>query len=389
MNRLLRSLVAMLAVFTPLAAFADYTWNFPEPATPLALDTLNVHNKFMLITIVIFVVVLGIMLYSMVRHRKSVGHQASDFTGPKNRKQLLWTLLPFAILLYIDFILMGIPAAHSIFMMEDTKTNAQMVLKITGSQWKWQYEFMDGDAQGIKFVSNLKTPDDQLYKGAPKGEHYLLEVDNELVLPTNKKIRVLLTATDVIHNWWVPQFGVARDAIPGFLRETWLEIDKPGIYRGQCKELCGRGHGYMPVVVRAVPEEEFKTWVVAKKDEQQATAASADKVWTKGELMAKGGETYNKVCAVCHQPNGQGLPPAFPALAGSKVVNAAVVDGEGHLIKDHHLDRVMNGKAGTAMQAFKNTLSDAEIASVVTYERNSFGNAMGDIIQPSQVKALR
>lgn len=389
MIRLLRSLVAMLAVFTPLAAFADYTWNFPEPATPLALDTLNVHNKFMLITIVIFVVVLGIMLYSMVRHRKSVGHQASDFTGPKNRKQLLWTLLPFAILLYIDFILMGIPAAHSIFMMEDTKTNAQMVLKITGSQWKWQYEFMDGDAQGIKFVSNLKTPDDQLYKGAPKGEHYLLEVDNELVLPTNKKIRVLLTATDVIHNWWVPQFGVARDAIPGFLRETWLEIDKPGIYRGQCKELCGRGHGYMPVVVRAVPEEEFKTWVVAKKDEQQATAASADKVWTKGELMAKGGETYNKVCAVCHQPNGQGLPPAFPALAGSKVVNAAVVDGEGHLIKDHHLDRVMNGKAGTAMQAFKNTLSDAEIASVVTYERNSFGNAMGDIIQPSQVKALR
>jgi cytochrome c oxidase subunit 2 len=264
-----------------------------------------------------------------------------------------------------------------------------MVLKITGSQWKWQYEFMDGDAQGIKFVSNLKTPDDQLYKGAPKGEHYLLEVDNELVLPTNKKIRVLLTATDVIHNWWVPQFGVARDAIPGFLRETWLEIDKPGIYRGQCKELCGRGHGYMPVVVRAVPEEEFKTWVVAKKDEQQATAASADKVWTKDELMAKGGETYNKVCAVCHQPNGQGLPPAFPALAGSKVVNAAVVDGEGHLIKDHHLDRVMNGKAGTAMQAFKNTLSDAEIASVVTYERNSFGNAMGDIIQPSQVKALR
>jgi len=389
MNRLLRSLVAMLAVFTPLAAFADYTWNFPEPATPLALDTLNVHNKFMLITIVIFVVVLGIMLYSMVRHRKSVGHQASDFTGPKNRKQLLWTLLPFAILLYIDFILMGIPAAHSIFMMEDTKTNAQMVLKITGSQWKWQYEFMDGDAQGIKFVSNLKTPDDQLYKGAPKGEHYLLEVDNELVLPTNKKIRVLLTATDVIHNWWVPQFCVARDAIPGFLRETWLEIDKPGIYRGQCKELCGRGHGYMPVVVRAVPEEEFKTWVVAKKDEQQATAASADKVWTKDELMAKGGETYNKVCAVCHQPNGQGLPPAFPALAGSKVVNAAVVDGEGHLIKDHHLDRVMNGKAGTAMQAFKNTLSDAEIASVVTYERNSFGNAMGDIIQPSQVKALR
>jgi cytochrome c oxidase subunit 2 len=373
----------------PAVVFADYTWNFPEPATPLALDTLNVHNKFMIITIVIFVAVLAIMLYSMVRHRKSVGHKPADFTGPKNRKQLLWTLVPFAILLYIDFILMGIPAAHSIFMMEDTKTNAQMVLKVTGSQWKWQYEYMDGDAQGIKFVSNLTTPQEQLYQGAPKGEHYLLEVDNELVLPTNKKVRVLLTATDVIHNWWVPQFGVARDAIPGFLRETWLEIEKPGVYRGQCKELCGRGHGYMPVVVRAVPEEEFKSWVVAKKEEASRLAAAADKEWSKDDLMAKGADVYGKVCAVCHQPNGQGLPPAFPALAGSKVVNGPLVDASGRLIKDSHLDRVLNGKAGTAMQAFKNTLSDAEIAAVVTYERNAFGNTIGGIIQPTQVAGLR
>jgi cytochrome c oxidase subunit 2 len=373
----------------PAVVFADYTWNFPEPATPLALDTLNVHNKFMIITIVIFVAVLAIMLYSMVRHRKSVGHKPADFTGPKNRKQLLWTLVPFAILLYIDFILMGIPAAHSIFMMEDTKTNAQMVLKVTGSQWKWQYEYMDGDAQGIKFVSNLTTPQEQLYQGAPKGEHYLLEVDNELVLPTNKKVRVLLTATDVIHNWWVPQFGVARDAIPGFLRETWLEIEKPGVYRGQCKELCGRGHGYMPVVVRDVPEEEFKSWVVAKKEEASRLAAAADKEWSKDDLMAKGADVYGKVCAVCHQPNGQGLPPAFPALAGSKVVNGPLVDASGRLIKDSHLDRVLNGKAGTAMQAFKNTLSDAEIAAVVTYERNAFGNTIGGIIQPTQVAGLR
>jgi cytochrome c oxidase subunit 2 len=368
---------------------ADYSWNFPEPATPLALDTLNVHNKFMLITIVIFIAVLGIMLYSMVKHRKSVGHKAADFTGPKNRKQLIWTLVPFAVLLYIDFILMGIPAAHSIFMMEDTKTNAQMVLKVTGSQWKWQYEFMDGDAQGVKFVSNLTTPQDQLFEGKPKGENYLLEVDNELVLPVDKKIRVLLTATDVIHNWWVPQFGVARDAIPGFLRETWLEIEKPGIYRGQCKELCGRGHGYMPVVVRAVPEEEFKSWVVAKKEEATKVAASAGKQWSKDELMAKGAEVYGKICTVCHQANGQGLPPAFPPLAGSKVVNSPLVDASGHLIKDSHLDRVLNGRAGTAMQAFKNTLSDVEIAAVVTYERNAFGNTVGGILQPTQVAGLR
>lgn len=384
-----KCLAAILAAMVPAVVLADYTWNFPEPATPLALDTLNVHNKFMIITIVIFISVLAIMLYSMVRHRKSVGHKPADFTGPKNRKQLLWTLVPFAILLYIDFILMGIPAAHSIFMMEDTKTNAQMVLKVTGSQWKWQYEYMDGDAQGIKFVSNLTTPQEQLYQGAPKSEHYLLEVDNELVLPTNQKVRVLLTATDVIHNWWVPQFGVARDAIPGFLRETWLEIEKPGIYRGQCKELCGRGHGYMPVVVRAVPEEEFKAWVVAKKEEASKLAAAADKEWSKDDLMAKGADVYAKVCAVCHQANGQGLPPAFPALAGSKVVNGPMVDASGHLIKDSHLDRVLNGKAGTAMQAFKNTLSDAEIAAVVTYERNAFGNTIGGIIQPTQVAGLR
>lgn len=389
MSSLWKCLVALVAAMVPAVVLADYTWNFPEPATPLALDTLNVHNQFMIITIVIFVVVLGIMLYSMAVHRKSVGHKPADFTGPKNRKQLLWTLVPFAILLYIDFILMGIPAAHSIFMMEDTKTNAQMVIKVTGSQWKWQYEYMDGDAQGLKFVSNLTTPEDQMYKGAAKSENYLLEVDNELVLPVDKKIRVLLTATDVIHNWWVPQFGVSRDAIPGFLRETWLQIEKEGTYRGQCKELCGRGHGYMPVVVRAVPEDEFKAWVVAKKEEASKVAASATQEWSKDDLMAKGAEVYTKTCSVCHQANGQGLPPAFPALAGSAVVNSPMVDASGKLLKDSHLDRVLNGKSGTAMQAFKNTLSDVEIAAVVTYERNAFGNTVGGIIQPTQVAGLR
>jgi cytochrome c oxidase subunit 2 len=376
----------MLAVWS-LAAHAEYSWNFPKPVTPMAADTLHVHNKFMVIIMVIFVVVLGIMIYSIITHRKSKGHQAASFTGPSTRAQVIWTLVPFAILLYIDFILMGIPAYHSVVLMEDTKNNSEMVVKVTGSQWRWQYEYMDGEAQGIKFVSNLTTPENQIYNREGKGEHYLLEVDNHLVLPTDKKVRILLTSNDVIHTWWVPAFGAARDAIPGFLRETWVKIEEPGTYRGQCKELCGKGHGFMPVVVDAVPDEKYKEWVAAKKAEMSAASADAAKEWGKDQLMTQGKSVYEKNCAVCHQPDGKGLPPAFPALAGSKVINAPNFDDAGKLMKDSHVDRVFNGKG--MMPAWKGTLSDADIASVITYERNSFGNNMGDLVQPSQIKALR
>jgi cytochrome c oxidase subunit II len=370
-----------------LAAHADYSWNFPKPVTPMAADTLHVHNKFMVIIMVIFVVVLGIMIYSIINHRKSKGAKAANFTGPSTRSQVIWTLVPFAILLYIDFILMGIPAYHSVILMEDTKNGADMVLKVTGMQWRWQYEYMDGDAKGIKFVSNLTTPENQIKNEAAKGEHYLLEVDNEVVLPVNKKVRILLTSNDVIHTWWVPQFGSARDAIPGFLRETWVKIEEPGTYRGQCKELCGKGHGFMPVVVKAVPEEEYKTWIAAKKTELDAASAGADKEWSKDDLMAHGKEVYAKNCAVCHQAEGQGLPPAFPPLAGSKIVNAPNFDADGKLMKDSHVDRVFNGIR--VMPAWKSVLNDVDIAAVVTYERNSFGNNMGDLVQPAQIKALR
>jgi len=376
----------MLAAWS-LAAHAEYSWNFPKPVTPMAADTLHVHNKFMVIIMVIFVVVLGIMIYSIVKHRKSKGHQAATFTGPSTRAQVFWTLVPFAILLYIDFILMGIPAYHSVVLMEDTKNNSEMVIKVTGSQWRWQYEYMDGEAQGIKFVSNLTTPENQIYNREGKGEHYLLEVDNHLVLPTDKKVRILLTSNDVIHTWWVPAFGAARDAIPGFLRETWVKIEEPGTYRGQCKELCGKGHGFMPVVVDAVPEEKYKEWVAAKKAEMSAASADAAKEWDKDQLMTQGKSVYEKNCAVCHQPDGKGLPPSFPALAGSKIINGPNFDDAGKLMKDSHVDRVFNGKG--MMPAWKGTLSDADIASVITYERNSFGNNMGDLVQPSQIKALR
>ncbi len=377
----------LLLAFASFSAHAEYAWNFPKPVTPMALDTLHVHNKFMLIAMIIFLVVLAIMIYSIFSHRKSKGFKPANFTGPSTKAQVFWTLVPFALLLYIDFILMGIPAYHSVVMMEDTKTNADMVVKVTGSQWRWQYEYMDGDAQGIKFVSNLVTPQDQIENKADKGKDYLLEVDNHLVLPVGKKVRVLLTATDVIHNWWVPAFGSARDAIPGFLRETWVKVEEPGIYRGQCKELCGKGHGFMPAVVEAIPEEEYKKWVVAKKEEMASASAGADKEWTKDDLVANGKAVYEKNCAVCHQVTGAGLPPAFPALTGSKIVSGPIFDADGKLLKDSHLDRVLNGKG--VMPAWKATLNDTEIASVITYERNALGNSVGDILQPSQVKALR
>lgn len=385
MKRLAVPALALVAM-QPAAVLADYQWNFPKPVTPIARDTLAIHNEFMLIITTLFVVVFAIMIYSMVKHRKSVGHAPAKFSGPSGALQWFWVLVPFGILLFIDFVLMGIPAFHAVIDMEDTKTRADMVVKVTGMQWKWQYEYPD---DGIKFISNLATPPEQIENRAAKGENYLLEVDNPLVLPVGKKVRLLFTATDVIHTWWVPQFGVKRDAIPGFIRETWVRIEEPGTYRGQCAELCGKGHGFMPVVVKALPEAEYLAWRDAKKAELAQSAAGAERAWSKDELMAKGKEVYEKQCSVCHQPEGQGLPPAFPALAGSKVVNTPLLTPEGKLIPDGHVDRVMNGKANTAMQAFKNTLSDVELAAVITFERNSFGNRMGDMIQPAQIKSLR
>jgi cytochrome c oxidase subunit 2 len=380
------SLLGLLAALLPALANADYSWNFPTPVTPIARNTLHIHNEFMIIITVLFVTVFAIMIYSMIKHRKSLGHQPAKFTGPTGTVQWLWALVPFAILIFIDYILVGIPAYHAVVQMEDTKTKADMVLKVTGMQWKWQYEYPDS---GIKFISTLATSRDQIANKETKGPHYLLDVDNPVVLPVGKKVRILITSTDVIHTWWVPQFGVKRDAIPGFLRETWVNIETPGTYRGQCAELCGKDHGFMPVVVHAVPEAEYLAWVDKKKNEMAAAAAGSDKTWSKDELVAAGKEVYEKQCAVCHQPNGQGMPPAFPALAGSKIVNGPLLSPEGKLIKDSHVDRVLNGKEGTAMQTFKNTLSDTELAAVITFERNSFGNTKGDLIQPALIKALR
>ena len=379
--------LGLLLSLTAIRASADYSWNFPEPVTPMALDTLNVHNKFMLITAIIFFVVLAIMIYSIFAHRKSKQFKPVADKAPSTAVEIFWTLIPFVILLLIDFVIMGIPAYHSVVMMEDTRDKATMVIKITGSQWRWQYEYLDGDAQGIKLVSNLTTTEDEMKNKVEKKEHYLLEVDNHLVLPVGEKVRILMTATDVLHNWWVPQFGSSRVAVPGFIRETWVQVDKAGTYRGQCKELCGKGHGYMPVVVDAVPMDEYKVWVAAKKEELAKADAGADKEWTKEDLVATGKGVYEKNCAVCHQVSGAGLPPAFPAMTGSKIVNAPIFGADGKYLKDSHLDRLLNGKG--VMPAWKATLNDTDIAAVITYERNALGNSVGDLIQPSQVKAAR
>lgn len=378
--------VIILFLFASGLAYANSIWDFPEPVTPVAHESMTESVDFLRIIMAIYAAVFAVFIYSIFRHRKSSGTQPASFTGPRTRWQWVLAILPFLLLIYIDYILMGIPAFHAIARMEDTRTASEMVVKVTASQWKWQYEYPE---EGIRFVSSLATTQDQIHNKDAKSEHYLLEVDNPLILPTNKKVRILLTSTDVIHSWWVPAFGIKRDAVPGYLREMWVNIEKPGIYRGQCAQLCGDGHAFMPIVVEAVAEPQFNDWIARKKAEGSAANAAADKVWSKDELMAKGNEIYNGICITCHQAGGKGIPGAFPALAGSKIVNGPFLDKDGRLIKDGHLDRVMNGKPGTAMQAFKNTLSDAEIAAIVTYERNSFGNHMGDMVQPSQVKALR
>ena len=378
--------VALLSFFSATSVHAEYLFNFPEPVTPLAEDALQLHNQFMLIIFAMFFAALGIMAYSLVRHRKSRGHAPASFHGPRTKTQWFGVIAPFVVLFCIDYVVMGIPAYHAAAAMEDTKNGADMVLKVTASQWKWQYEYPN---EGIKFVSMLATPKDQINNLASKGEHYLREVDNPVVLPVNRKVRILLMSTDVIHSWWMPQFGVKRDAVPGFLREAWVKIEKPGTYRGQCSQLCGKDHTFMPIVVEAVTEEEYRIWVAQKKTASANLAASAEKSWSKEDLMKHGQGIYEKICIACHQAGGKGLPGAFPALAGSKIVNGPFLDSKGHLIKDGHLDRVMNGKPGTAMQAFKTSLSDTDIAAIVTYERNSFGNSMGDLVQPTLVKSMR
>jgi cytochrome c oxidase subunit II len=357
----------------PGLAMADYRLNLPPPVTPVATDILDLHNLVLIICTVIFMLVFAVMFYSIVRHRKSRGFKAATFHD-NLKLEVLWTVIPFFILVG-----MAIPSTATLISMSDV-SKADMTVNIIGYQWKWRYEFPEQD---ISYFSVLATPQNQIQDKAAKDPNYLLEVDHPLVLPVGKKIRLIITGNDVIHSWWVPQFGVKKDAIPGYVNEAWVKIEKPGVYRGQCAELCGTGHGFMPIVVDAVTQEEFDKWVAAQKQEASAAAASAQRTWTKDELMAKGSQVYGQ-CAACHQADGKGVPGTFPALAGSKIVNGPL---------EQHIKTVLHGlktpQFAAAMPAFGPQLGDVDIAAVITYERNSFGNKTGDVVQPAQVKALR
>lgn len=363
---MMKKMVLMVSFLISPIVFADYGLNMTEGVSSISRDIYDLHMLIFWICVVIGVIVFGIMFYSIINHRKSKGVKAANF-HESTLVELLWTGVPILIL-----ILMAIPATKTLIDLESTD-ESEMTVKITGYQWKWQYEYPE---EKISFFSNLAQKSrDNIYTGNLH-KNYLLDVDKPMVLPVGKKIRFLMTSNDVIHSWWVPEFGVKQDAIPGFINDSWVNIDKPGIYRGQCAELCGKDHGFMPIVVEAKSQADYAKWVEQQKQLANAEKAGANKTWGKADLMKKGETVYNTSCASCHQKNGAGIPPVFPAMKGSKIANGSASD---------HIKIVLYGKG--AMPPFKG-LSDTDLAAVMTYERNGFGNN-GSIIQPSTVKSAR
>ena len=372
----IRSITAALAGLLALGASGAaqaLEWYFQNPASQMARDIDTLHQYVMWLIIVIFVGVFGFMFYSCYAHRKSKGHQAAQF-HENTTVEILWTVIPAIILVGIAW-----PVTKTVIAQKDTSA-PDITLKVTGYQWKWGYDYINGEGEGISFVSMLKTPRDQIENRAKKEEHYLLEVDNEVTVPVGKKVRVVLTAADVVHAWWVPAFGAKQDAIPGFLRDIWFKADKVGTFRGQCVELCGKEHAFMPIVVNVVSQEDYTKWVGEKKKAMAASADDPAKTWSVPDLVARGEKVYAANCVACHAPAGQGTPAMkAPALAGSKFVAGA---------ESGPIDTVLNGRPNTAMQPFAKQLSDTEIAAVITYARNSWGNKASDV-QPAEVKARR
>ena len=365
-----RAVMAGTAWAASLPVRAEYAYNLQVPASKVAQDVFQLHNLIMLVCLGIFIVVFGAMFYSLLKHRKSVGHKAANF-HENTTVEVIWTVIPFVILMGMAY-----PAARVVIDMKDT-SNPDMSIKVTGYQWKWGYTYLN---DGVSFYSTLSTPRDQIEGTAAKGENYLLEVDEPMVVPVGKRVRLLITANDVLHSWWVPALGAKQDAIPGFIRDSWFKADKIGTYRGQCVELCGKDHGFMPIVVEVVSEADYQAWVEKKKGAASSAVADNDKTFEQAELMARGEKIYAGNCAACHQANGMGLPGAFPAINGSKVATGPV---------DAHIALVMNGRPGTAMAAFGGQLSDVDIAAVVTYQRNAWDNKTGDVVQPAQIAAAR
>lgn len=372
MSVLLRTIKALGLMFVSTELFAAAQMDMTPGVTAISQEVYELHTLILWICIVIGIGVFGMMFISMFKHRKSKGAVAANFHDNMT-VEVLWTIVPFLILIG-----MAVPAAKTLIKMETPADDAEVTIKITGYQWKWNYDYMH---DGFNYFSNLSTEWDAINNKKAKGENYLLEVDNRMVIPAGKKVRFLMTSNDVIHSWWVPDFAVKKDAIPGYINEAWTIVDKPGVYRGQCAELCGTNHGFMPVVVEVKSQEDYASWVSAKKSEAAEAAAGDSKVWTMDELMAKGEQVYAQ-CMGCHQANGEGIPAAgFPALKGGKITTGPVAD---------HIDIVVNGsKTNPVMAAYGPQMSDADLAAVITYERNAWGNNTGDAVQPADVKAAR
>jgi cytochrome c oxidase subunit 2 len=344
--------------------------NFPVAATKIMAEIHWLHWMMLVICTVIFIGVFGVMFYSIFKHRKSKGAKSASF-HESTTVEVIWTVIPLLIVIG-----MALPATKTVVAMKDT-TNADITIKTTGYQWKWGYDYIKGEGEGISFLSTLSTSRESINNLAPKSNTYLMEVDNEMVVPVNKKIRMITTANDVIHAWAVPAFGVKQDAIPGFVRDTWFKAEQIGTYRGQCSELCGAQHAFMPIVVRVVSDEDYTKWVEAKKKEMAALADDPSKVYTLAEQMDRGAKVYAANCAACHQPNGKGAG-SFPALDGSKVVLGP---------KEANFQIMLNGKG--AMPKWGGVISDGDIAAVITYTRNAWGNKTGDVYQTPDLMAAR
>ncbi len=365
------ALVGVVTMMLTTSAGAAYQLNMTEGVTPVSRDLYGLHMLIFWISVAIGVVVFGAMAWSIIHHRKSKGAQAANF-HESTTVEIVWTVVPLLILIAI-----AVPATGTLLKLEDAKTNADITVQVTGIQWKWKYTYIDED---VSFISSLAQSSRDVIKDPTGNENYLLEVDKPIVLPVGKKVRFLFNSDDVIHSWWVPEFAVKQDALPGFINDSWATIEEPGIYRGQCAELCGKDHGFMPIVVNAVSESEYNQWITDMKAEAATVATMAEQDFSMQDLLTKGEAVYQANCLACHGPTGAGIPGAFPAMTGSPIVTGDIAG---------HVDIVMNGKAGTAMAAFKGQLSDVDLAAVITYVRNSLGNSVGDMVQPSAIKNAR
>jgi len=361
---------AVLAFLSPLAA-AQNQVNMSPGVTEIGADIYELHMLIMWICVLIGVAVFAVMFYSIYAHRKSKGHQASQF-HESTKVEVAWTVVPFLIL-----IAMAVPATSTLLEVYDND-EAELDILITGYQWKWKYEYLVESGEPVAFFSNLATSQEEIYNTDKKGDNYLLEVDEPLVIPTNTKVRFLVTANDVIHSWWVPEIAVKRDAIPGFINEAWTRVPEEGIYRGQCTELCGAYHGFMPVEVHAVSRDEFDAWMAAKRGAAAAQTQLAMQTLSVDDLMDQGKAVYDSACLACHGAQGQGG-------IGNAIAGSAVVMGD----LSNHMAVVAKGVSGTAMQAFGGQLNDVEMAAVLTYQRNAFGNNTGDVVQPGDVNGMK